>query len=181
QQIQHDAQADEKAEGILAEVEGLGGQELAALHDAGGQLFAQAAQVENAEVAQSLVNDGRQGVHDLPEVGGQVQLAGGNAAIQRGAFLDQRAGDQGEGKNDDEDTHRQGYQGGEVRMFRHARQQPFVQGHENDSQDGAPENGAEVGLQQPDEGKADQCQQQYECAEIKTVGFHPCSGIKSGP
>ena len=166
QQVEHDAEADDEVEGVLADAERLGRHHLAGLHRHRGELLLQAREIGQVEALQPLVHRWRQGSHRLLQVGGEVQFAGLDPLVDARAFLHQRTGD--EDHRDDHDQHadQQGDQRGEVLPIPQAHLQAALHRGEDDRQDGAPEHRAVERQQEPAEGERDHRQQQE-----KSPGF----------
>src|SRR3546814_10695176 len=86
QQIQHDAQADEKLECVLTDIKCLRGQEFASFHGSRGKFVFQAKRVGKAEVGERVMHRLGQGLDRLFEIQAQVELAGGDLLIENSAL-----------------------------------------------------------------------------------------------
>src|SRR5690606_10619267 len=168
QQVQHDAQPDHELEGVLADVDRLLGQELAGLQGAGGELFADAEQIAQAEGIQPAVHGRRQGAHDLLVVAAQVQLTGIDAGIQPGDLVGERGGDEQHRQDHDQRDAQQRQECSQVGAAPPQQtQQAPVQGVEDHRQHAAPEDRRVEGQQDADESDRDGGQQQQEAAEVQ--------------
>uniref|UniRef100_A0A1I8AD83 MgtE_N domain-containing protein n=1 Tax=Steinernema glaseri TaxID=37863 RepID=A0A1I8AD83_9BILA len=107
QQVQHDAEAHQELERALPEAERLGGEELAALHRALGDLVAQALQIPHAQAFQAMLGHSGQHVLEALDVAGDIQLAALDVLVQRGAFLNQQRADDDHRQNRDQQAHQQ--------------------------------------------------------------------------
>src|SRR5690606_1301480 len=89
QQIQHDAQSDQKLGCVLPYVDGLRGEEFAALKRSRRQLLLNAEQVGQTELFQGTVKRRRQRSDDLFEIRAEIQLAAFDSLVQVGTLLQQ--------------------------------------------------------------------------------------------
>ncbi|MNM54127.1 hypothetical protein D3C81_652390 [compost metagenome] len=159
QQVEHDGEAHQKIEGALAEAEGLGREELTALHRTLGDLVAQAGQVAHAHALEEILDEGREDVLEAFDVAGQVQLAALDAFVQRSPLLHQQGTDNDYRQDRDHQADKQGQPGGQVAPPAQACQQPALQRSEDDTEDHCPEHRAIERQENPDKGNGHQHQQ----------------------
>ena len=153
EQVQHDEQGDHELEGILADVERLGRDDLHAAGEEAGEPGLHRLQVGQAEPVQQVYGPtGQRGV-ELLEPGGDVQLARLDAAIDGRGLLDQRLHHQAhrEEHQDHDEEERRGR--GHAPALAHADAQVPVERREHDGEHRPPEDRAGIGPQDPDEGQ----------------------------
>ncbi len=75
QQVEHDEQADHKAERVLAKVDGLGDQKLSCLRQGRGYFCRDLAEVGHVKSFQQMVSPRGQGVEDPLKIPAKIQLS----------------------------------------------------------------------------------------------------------
>ena len=99
QQIQHDKKADDKIKGILANAQGLCGDELATLGQCLRQPFLDDAGAVQAKAVQQAGDPARQRVVHLLEINSKIKLARFHPLVHRQCLLHQQGTNQGQRKN----------------------------------------------------------------------------------
>ena len=172
QQVQHDPEADEKLQRVLANSHRLGGQELAGLNSHGRELLLKLCQSGEVQVFQQLGDPGGQRRYHLLNVGPKVELAAFDPLKNGRGLLYQRHTDERHGQNHHDHAQPQRAQGGQIFASGHTLQHFSVQGREEDSQHDSPENCA---MELPEDGAkcdAHDGQQQQKCLVLKRVLSH---------
>jgi len=111
QHVQHDAQADQELEGVLADVQGLFRQELAALHGKLRELLLQGCKVMQTKTSGKIRHARGQGIQYFLQVGARIELTAIHQIVQRGDLLNQGNGNQDDRNNDDQNDDQQTDQG----------------------------------------------------------------------
>ena len=91
QQVEHEEEADHHLEGVLADGERLGGDELTALHGAADDAVAQAVEVVEAEAVELVLEGFGQHLANPRDIGADVQLAGIQPLVEIGPCCTSRA------------------------------------------------------------------------------------------
>src|SRR5262245_6030793 len=76
EQIQHDEKSDDDLECGLADIDGLGGEELASSQENVGQSLLHRGKVGQPEAIEQTSHPCRQGVQDLLKIAGEIQVSG---------------------------------------------------------------------------------------------------------
>ncbi|MNT14015.1 hypothetical protein D3C72_1490030 [compost metagenome] len=160
QQVEHDEEAHHHFEGVLADGERLGGEELAALEHATDDAVAQAVEVADTQAVQLALEEVRQQLLELVEVGADVQLAGLDPVIEVGPLLHQHQADQQHRQHRDQHADGQGDHRREIAASAQAQGQPTLQGREDHRQHHGPEHGTVERQEYPAEGQGYHYQQQ---------------------
>jgi len=162
-QIHHHREADQEVEGVLAEVDGRGGEVAAALVDQVHDLGLQRAHVADAEALEQAHGPLRQMVENLLQVAADVDLARLQLGVKGGGLLRQRGGDERRRQDHDHQDQAQRGERRQVGATVEALAQPAKHRAEQHRQDGPPENRAVIGKENPAESQRDADQQQDEC------------------
>ena len=82
EQIQHDEKSDDDLECGLADIDGLGGEELASSQENVGQSLLHRGKVGQPEAIEQTRHPCRQGVQDLLKIVGEIQFSGAEPLVQ---------------------------------------------------------------------------------------------------
>jgi len=161
-QVQGDEEAGDEVETVLADAQGVGGDQLAALRQRSGQPALQRGEVAQAKTIEQRQHPLRQCIEHLAEVQCHIPFAGLDVAVDRRRLAGQRGGDQCKGNDHDEQHDQQGQECCQRAALACPRQQPAVHRGKQQGNDGAPQDGPEKWPQDPRQCKRDRSQQQQE-------------------
>ena len=181
QQVQHDGEADQELEGVLADAEGLGRQILTAGHGELGNPLLHPGQVGQAEALKQLPGKTRQGVDHLLYIAAEIHAAAAQALVDIRPLLHQRTGQQAHRQDDDQQDDDQGNRSSPAAALIQTRFEAPLHRLEDDRQNGAPEYRTVEGQQDSHEGHRHQSQQQQEALVFQIgidhdVLFRPAAG-----
>ncbi len=171
-QVQHDAEADDEAHRVLADVDRLRREVLTELRRALAQPILYARQIQQAELLQLVMQPLGQHRDDLLQVVGEIEIAGSDPAVDRRPLARQQHADQRHRKDHDEEDQQQRRARGEVAPFRHPLQQPPVERREQQRQDRRPEHRFIERVKDRQEADRDQDQQQQERRTLQAGRIH---------
>src|SRR5690606_19029319 len=161
-EIKHEAQVQQKTEGVLADIQGLAGQNLAAAHGSLRRGFLELVEVDPNAV-QGMFDAGK-GFAEPLDVLGRFDLTALDLLIDANAFVHSGADKKDHRQYHNDHTQQQGQQRGQIASVIEALQQFLLHGIEDDRNGACPENRAKEGAEQPQEAHRHQQQKQYERA-----------------
>ena len=148
-QVERDEEVEHEHEGVLADGQGVRGDELAALRQGHCHTLLQGGEVDQPEAVQQRGDPTRQGVEHTTKVDRRVHLARLHSLIDACGFARQRGGDQRQGQHHQHQHRQQGGERSKRAPLPASRQQAAVKRREQQRNHRAPQDGAVEGPQDP--------------------------------
>ena len=142
QQVQHDEHSHDEFERGLTDIEGLGGNELTGLPQTGRQSLLHPGEVRQPETVQHTDRPRRQGIQDVLEIAGEIQLSRLEHLVDAGRLLHQGRGDQRRWQDHNQHDNRHRGEGGQVRPLPRRPTESPIDRRKDDRQDRSPQNRA---------------------------------------
>ena len=181
QHVQQHAGTGQDIRRVLADVDGLRGQELADLAATVGQSPLDGRQVQQPLGIQHAVQPARHRIDDLGQIRPEVQLARTDATVDLGALIHQRHGQPDHRDDHHHDDRPQRDERGRIGTLRHAPHQRPLHGRKQHGQNDRPHQRTVEGHQDGQERQRHQRQEPQE--EVASIGseFHQLEKDKEWP